>query len=306
MSKGFTHEDVPDQTGKTAFITGANTGIGFHTARVLAGKGARVLLGCRTRSKAEDARAQILAEHPGADVRIIDIDLADLDSIRAAAEAVQEEERLDLLINNAGLMIPPYQKTEQGFESQFGVNHLGTFALTGLLLDKLEQTPGSRIVNTSSNAHKMGKVDFDALNAEKGYSAMKQYALSKIANLLHAHELDRRLKARDSDTIAVTAHPGASDTELSRHIPALPRKIFLPLLRPLFNTAAQGAWPTLMGATAPHVQGGEYFGPRGLGELAGPAERVKANALSKNEQVAQKLWDVSVELTGVDPQLSPA
>ncbi len=301
MSGGFTEQDVPDQSGKTALVTGANTGIGFHTARVLAGKGARVLLGCRSREKAEDAKARILKEHAGADVDIVDLDLGDLASVRAAAEQIQKEERLDLLINNAGLMIPPYQTTKDGFESQFGVNHLGPFALTGLLLDKLEQTPGARIVNTSSNAHKVGKVDFDDLNAEKGYSAMRQYGLSKLANLLHTYELDRRLKAKGSKVLSVAVHPGGSDTDLSRHIGETIKTLLLPVARVFLNTAAQGAWPTLMGATEPNVASGQYFGPKGLGEVAGPARLVKSTKRSHDPELARKLWDVSIEMTGVDP-----
>lgn len=304
MSKeGFTHADVPSQQGKTALVTGANTGIGFHTAKVLAGQGARVLMGCRNMQKAEDARAAILAEHPDADVEIVELDLGDLESVRDAASKVNEEPHLDLLINNAGIMIPPYQTTEDGFESQFGINHLGPFALTSLLLDKLEQTPNARIVNTSSLAHKQGKVDFDNLNAQKGYSAMRQYALSKLANLLHTHELQRRLSDAGKSTIAVSVHPGASDTELSRHMPSFVRTMLLPITRPLLNTALQGAWPTLMAATAPDVQGAQFFGPSGFMEMSGPAKQVHSNDKSHDAALAGKLWDVSTELTGVHPDV---
>jgi hypothetical protein len=170
MIKGFTAADVPSQTGRTFLVTGANTGLGFEVAQVLAGRGGRVLLGCRTRSKAEDAVARIRAAHPDADLGIIDLDQGSLASVRAAAERVAAEPRLDVLVNNAGIMMPPLERTADGFESQLGVNHLGTFALTGLLLPKLAQTPGSRIVNTSSNAHKFGKIEFDDVNAERSYS----------------------------------------------------------------------------------------------------------------------------------------
>lgn len=301
MGKGFTESDVPRQDGKTALVTGANTGIGFHTARVLALSGARVLLGCRSMEKATDAKARILADHPEADVDIVELDLGDLASVRAAAARIEQEPRLDLLINNAGLMMPPFFKTTDGFESQYGVNHLGTFALTGLLLDKLEQTPGSRVLNTSSNGHKAGKVDFENLNAEKKYSAFAQYAMSKLANLLHTFELDRRLRAAGRQTVAVAVHPGGSDTDLGRHIPKLAMTFMMPVFRPFMNTAAQGAWPTLMAATAPDVSGGQYFGPSGFMEMAGPAKRVDSNALSKDEALAKKLWDVSVRDSGVDP-----
>ena len=299
----FTATDVPDQSGKVFFVTGANTGLGFETAKVLAARGARVLLGCRTRSKAEAAVVRIRAEHPQADVAIVDIDLGDLSSVRAAAARVAEEARLDGLINNAGIMMPPRQLTKDGFESQLGVNHLGTYALTGLLIEKLEQTPGARIVNTSSNAHKTGRIDFDDLGAERSYSALGRYSMSKLANLLHTYELDRRLRARGSSTIAVCVHPGGSDTELARHLPKWTSVLF-PLFRLFMNTAAQGAWPTLLGAAAPGVEGGQYFGPKGLGEMAGPARRVDSNAASKDVAVAKRLWEVSAQLTGVEPGLA--
>ncbi len=302
MSKqGFTDSHVPDQSGKTIFITGANTGLGFHAARVLAGKGARVLVGCRNPQKAEDARRRILEEHSKADVVFVSVDLGDLATVRAAAEVVASEPRLDVLINNAGIMMPPRSMTTDGFESQLGVNHLGPFALTNLLLPLLEATPDSRIVLTSSNAHKMGDIHFDDLAAERSYSAMGRYGQSKLANLLHTYELDRRLRARGSGTIAVAVHPGGADTELGRHMPSW---LFGPvsfLIRPFLNTAAQGAWPTLMGATAPGVEGGQYFGPAGMGQVAGPAVLVDSNQRSKDPELARRLWDVSVELTGIAP-----
>lgn len=295
----FTDADVQDQTGKTFFVTGANTGLGFETAAVLAAKGARVLLGCRSRSKAEEAVGRIRAAQPEANVEIVDVDLGDLASVKAAAERVAQEPRLDGLINNAGVMMPPRELTKDGFESQFGVNHLGTFALTGRLLATLDKTPGSRIVCTSSNAHKSGNIDFDDVNAERSYSTFRRYSMSKLANLLHVAELDRRLRAKGSFTIAVAVHPGGSDTDLPRHLPGW-SKALLPFIRPFMNTALQGAWPTLMGATAPGVEGGEYFGPSGLMEVAGPATRVQGTARSKDAALARRLWDLSVQMTGVD------
>ena len=298
MSKqGFTDTDVPDQSGRSIFITGANTGLGFEAALVLAGKGARVLLGCRSRTKAEAAQGRILAAYPQADVAIVDLDLGDLESVRKAAAVVAAEPRLDVLINNAGIMMPPRSLTTDGFESQLGVNHLGPFLLTELLLEALEATPGSRVVHTSSNAHKAGNIHFDDLTAEQSYSALGRYSQSKLANLLHMYELDRRLKARGSSVVTAAAHPGGSDTDLGRH---MPKWLFVPVsfvLRPFMNTAAQGAWPTLMAATAPGVQGGEYFGPRGMGEMAGPAIQVDSTDRSKDPELARKLWDVSVQLT---------
>ena len=300
--KGFTAKHVPDQTGKTVFITGANTGLGFEAAKVLAGSNARVIIGCRSKDKAEAAREEILAEHSRADVAIVAIDLADLESVREAAAVVAKEERLDVLINNAGIMVPPFELTQDGFESQFGVNHLGPFALTGLLLKKLRTTPGARIVSTSSIAHKRGKILFDDINADKQYNTMARYAMSKLANLYFAYELQRRLSASGDDLISVAAHPGIADTELSRY---LPRALMLvaPLFRPLLNTAAQGAWPTLCAATGEEVQGGEYYGPCKRRETAGPAIRVKSTRRSHDKDVARKLWDLSIELTGVDPAI---
>ncbi|MFK7985077.1 MAG: oxidoreductase [Sandaracinaceae bacterium] len=302
--KGFTEVDVPSQAGRIALVTGANTGIGFHVARVLAERGARVLLGCRSVDKANAAAARIRLTAPDADVGIVSLDLADLSSVKRAAAQVGGEPKLDRLINNAGLMAPPYQQTRDGFESQFGVNHLGPFALTGLLLPMLTKTPGARIVNTSSTAHRAARVNLQALNAENGYSAMTQYALSKLANLLHTYELDRRFRRAGYDTLSVAAHPGGSDTELPRYFPSAGRLI--PLVRPFLNSAEAGAWPTLLAATGDDVRSGEYFGPAGFAELAGPARRVRSTRKSHDPQLAQKVWDASVRLTGVDPKFAPA
>jgi len=298
--QGFTAKEVQDQSGKTVFITGANTGLGYEAAKVLAGKNARVIIGCRSKDKAEKARSNILSAHPGADVSIVELDLGSLSSIKAAAAAVSEEQQLDVLINNAGIMIPPYELTQDGFESQFGVNHLGPFALTNLLLDKLRTTPGARVVSTASVAHKRGRILFDDINAENGYNAMKRYAMSKVANLLFCYELQRRLSATGDDTVSVAAHPGVADTELTRYIPG-PLMLLAPLFRPLLNTAAAGAWPTLLAATRENLKGGEYFGPSKRGETAGPAIEVTSTGYSHNQEVAKKLWDLSIEMTGVDP-----
>jgi len=298
--KGFTAKHVPDQTGKTVFITGANTGLGYEVAKVLAGKNARVIIGCRSKDKAQRAREEILAVHGEADVSIVAIDLASLASVKKAAAVVAREKRLDILINNAGIMVPPYELTQDGFESQFGVNHLGPFALTSLLLDKLCAHGGARVVSTASLAHKRGKILFDDINADKNYNAMARYAMSKIANLYFAYELQRRLSAAGEGTISVAAHPGIADTELSRY---LPRALMLaaPLFRPLLNSAAQGAWPTLCAATGEEVKGGEYYGPCKRRETAGPAIRVNSNHRSHDKEVARKLWDISIDMTGVDP-----
>jgi NAD(P)-dependent dehydrogenase (short-subunit alcohol dehydrogenase family) len=297
--QGFTAKDVPDQTGKTVFITGANTGLGYETAKVLAGQNARVIMGCRSTDKGQQAREQILAAHSEADVEIVQIDLGSLKSIKRAAKEVAQEPQLDILINNAGIMAPPLELTEDGFESQFGVNHLGPFALTNLLLDKLRATANARIVSTASIAHKRGKIYFDDINAEKNYSATKRYSMSKLANLYFAYELQRRLSAEGDDTMSVAAHPGIADTELSRYMPGA--LVFLAqLFFPLFNTAAQGAWPTLYAATADDIRGGEYYGPSKRAETSGPAVRVKSTQRSHNQEAAKKLWDLSVTMTGID------
>jgi NAD(P)-dependent dehydrogenase (short-subunit alcohol dehydrogenase family) len=298
----FTAADVPDQTGKTVFITGANTGLGFEAAKSLAGKGARVLIGCRSKAKAEQAVEKIQAGHPAADMAVVELDLGNLASVKKAAAAVAKEPQLDILINNAGIMIPPYELTEDGFESQFGVNHLGPFALTSLLLDKLRENPDARIVSTSSIAHKRGKIHFDDINAEHGYNPIVRYSQSKLANLYFAYELQRRLEAAGDTVISVAAHPGIADTELTRYIPK-PLMLLAPLFRPLFNTPAQGAWPTLCAATSDNVQGGDYYGPCKRGETAGPARKVRSTRRSHDSEIAKKLWDLSIEMTGVDPGL---
>lgn len=297
--QGFTAKDVPNQTGKTVFITGANTGLGYEAAKVLADKNARVIMGCRSEEKGLRAKEKILAAHSEADIDIVQIDLGSLKSIKRAAKKVAQEPQLDVLINNAGIMIPPYELTEDGFESQFGVNHLGPFALTNLLLDKLRATEDARIVSTASIAHKRGKILFDDINAEKHYSAIPRYAMSKLANLYFAYELQRRLEATGDDTISVAAHPGIADTELSRYLPGA-LTLMTPLFRPLFNTAAQGAWPTLYAATGEDIRGGEYYGPNKRAETSGAAVRVKSTRRSHNRETATKLWDLSVSMTGID------
>ena len=294
---GFTAADIPDQTGKTIFITGANTGIGFEVARALAGKNARVIIGCRSEAKAQQAKNDIEAEYKNADIDVVSLDLSDLTSIKTAAEKIQKEARLDVLINNAGIMVPPYELTKDGFESQFGVNHLGPFVLSNLLLDKLNETPGSRIVSTASMAHKYGKIIFDDINAEKQYSATKRYAMSKLANLYFGYELQRRLIKAQHNTVSVVAHPGVADTELVRYLPSF-LTFTMPIFKPLFNSAAQGAWPTLCAATKADVQGGEYYGPKGWREISGPAVVVKSNRLSQDQEIAERLWNVSLEMTG--------
>lgn len=300
MSKGFTDDDVDDLAGTTMLVTGANTGLGFETAKVLAERGTRVLLGCRSEDRANDAIARISAEVPDADLVFVPLDQADLASVAGAAKIVERESRLDALINNAGIMMPPLQYTVDGFESQFGVNHLGTFALTAHLLPKLAEHSGSRVVVTSSIAHKGASIDFDDLGAEQTYRTQARYGQSKLANLLFVYELDRRLRAAGSDTIAVGCHPGLADTDLARHLPSVVQ-FLAPLARPFFNSAAAGAWPTLMAATSPDVESGDYLGPSKRGETAGPAQKVESTPTSHDPELAARLWDLSIEMTGVDP-----
>jgi NAD(P)-dependent dehydrogenase (short-subunit alcohol dehydrogenase family) len=295
----FTDQDVPAQNGRVFLVTGANSGIGYETARILAGKGARVLMGCRSKTRAAAAIAKIREEFPQADLAYIPLDLGDLESIREAAALVGQERRLDVLVNNAGIMMPPREVTMDGFESQFGVNHLGTFALTGLLLDKLAKGKEPRVVITSSMAHRSGRIDFDDINAEESYSRMGRYAMSKLANLLHMYELDRRLRAADSPVIAVACHPGVADTELTRNFPGLLVSLFRPLSSLFMNSAAEGAWPTLAAAAAPGVESGSYFGPSRNGEWVGPAREVQPRPKAKRIETAKRLWDVSEERTGV-------
>lgn len=300
MKHGFTEDDVPGQEGKTFVITGANTGLGYETARVLSARGARVLVACRSRQKAQGAIKRIKQENGPVDVSFVPLDLGSLASVEDCAQQLQGEERIDVLVNNAGIMVPPYELTEDGFESQFGVNHLGPFALTGLLLDKLAQTPDSRVVNTSSIAHNAGRIFFKDINAERSYNATARYGMSKLANLLFTYELQRRLDAAGLPILSVACHPGIATTELSRYMPGVLNTV-TGLLQPLLNTAAAGAWPTLCAATSDGVEGGDYYGPGKRFETAGPARKVRSNRASRDKRVAERLWDLSIDMTGVDP-----
>ncbi len=300
----FTAADVPDQTGRTIMVTGANAGIGFAAAEVLAAKGARVLLGCRDQGKAELAASAIRRAVPGADLDIVPLDQADLGSVRKAAEQVSGEARLDILLNNAGVMFPPLERTAQGFEPQLGINHLGTFALTALLLPKLAETPGSRVVVTSSLAHQRGDIQWDDLDAHRSYSRTQRYSDSKLANLLFVQELDRRLRAAGSPVTAIACHPGVARTELGRHTG--PLKFLFGPVGWFLNTAAMGAWPALQAATDPGAEPGGYYGPQAMGEMKGPSGPAKRSSAAQNQALARRLWDLSVEKTGIDPGLAPA
>lgn len=297
----WTAADVPDQTGRVAVITGSNTGIGYQTAAVLAERGAKVVLAVRNLDKGRAARAQILGASPGADVGVQELDLTSLDSIRGAAQALTSDyPRIDLLINNAGVAWTPKQTTKDGFELQFGTNHLGHFALTGLLLDNVLATPGSRVVTVSSLAHgTLADIDFSDLQCDRSYSRIAAYARSKLANLLFTYELQRRLEQAGSDSIAVAAHPGVSFTELGRNLPVILQpatRIVGPLI---LQSATMGALVLLRAATDPGVSGGQYYGPDGTGERRGHPVVVESSSRSHDLDLQRKLWTVSEELTGV-------
>ena len=296
QKRRWTAEDIPDQSGRIAIVTGANTGIGYETARALAHRGAAVTLACRSREKGEAATGRIEADRPRGKVTFARLDLADVDQIRRfAGRFSTDHDRLDLLVNNAGVMVPPESRTAQGFELQFGVNHLGHFALTNLLLDLLRATPGSRVVSVSSVAHRMGKMSFDDLDfATRGYDAWAAYGQSKLANLLFTFELGRRLAAEGADVTAVAAHPGWTGTDLQRSslVARLGNYVFA--MKP-----PQGVLPTLRAATDPAVEGGDYYGPNGLGEMRGYPVKVGTADAARNEADAAQLWEVSEERTGV-------
>ncbi|VEG51506.1 short chain dehydrogenase [Mycolicibacterium aurum] len=295
----WTTADIPDQTGRTAVITGANTGLGLETARALAAKGARVVLAVRNADKGAKAAAQIGAGVAGK-VEVQELDLTSLEAIRTAAEALKSShERIDLLINNAGVMTTPKGTTKDGFELQFGTNHLGHFAFTGLLLEKLLDVDGARVVTVSSNGHKMGgAIHWDDLQWERSYNRMGAYTQSKLANLLFTYELQRRLAPRGK-TIAVAAHPGTSTTELARNLPKSVQGAF-GVVAPLFaQSPAAGALPTLRAATDPGVLGGQYYGPDGIAQQKGSPVVVASSPQSYDLALQRRLWDVSEELTKV-------
>lgn len=292
----WTADHIADQKGKIIIVTGASSGIGYEAARVLANKNATIIIAVRNLEKGSNALKKINAQNSSADVTVMELDLADLASVKQFAEAFKDSySRLDLLINNAGVMIPPYSKTKDGFELQFGTNHLGHFALTGYLMDILESTEQSKIVNVASYAHKQGNLDFDDLNWEKRkYKPVKAYGDSKIANLYFTYELARRLKQKGSHIQVTAAHPGWTATDLQRH------SSFIEFLNKFFaQTIEMGALPTLYAAYGKDVQSGDYTGPDGFMEMKGYPRITKSNALSHNKAIAEKLWQVSEKLTGV-------
>jgi NAD(P)-dependent dehydrogenase (short-subunit alcohol dehydrogenase family) len=299
----WTADDIPEQAGRVAIVTGANSGLGYITARELARQGARVALACRDDVRGKEAVARLIAEVPTADVELRSLDMADLASIRSFADGVQASyPALDLLINNAGVMAIARRETADGFEMQLGTNHLGHFALTGLLLPMLISQPDARVVTVSSNGHKPGSIHFDDLMLEHSYGRWRSYMQSKLANLLFAFELQRRLAAVDAPLISVAAHPGTASTNLTK--PGAEgnrlKEIVTGLgVRVIGQADAQGALPQLYAATSPDVHGGEYYGPGGIMEQRGYPKRVDSSSASKDAETAARLWTLSEDLTGV-------
>ncbi len=297
MSK-WTTADIPDQTGRAAVITGANTGLGYETAAALAAKGAHVVLAVRNLEKGKAAADLIARRTPGASVALQELDLTSLESIRNAADELRSKhDQIDLLINNAGVMMTPKSHTKDGFELQFGTNHLGHFALTNLLLDRVLAVPGSRIITVSSQGHRFARgIRFDDLQWDRDYGRVRAYGQAKLANLMFSYELQRRLHG--TQTIAVAAHPGGSNTELMRNLPVAIRGLGT-LLAPLFQGPDMGALPTLRAATDPGVLGGQYYGPDGFGEQRGYPKVVASSVASHDVDAQRRLWAVSEELTSV-------
>lgn len=302
MKQKWMFDNIPDLSGKKIIVTGGNSGLGFETVKSLSAKGAETILACRNIEKGKSAKEQILKECPNAQIDVMSLDLADLKSVRPFVTDFDEKyHKLDVLVNNAGIVCP-YAKTKDGFEIQIGTNHLGHFALTGLLLHLLKNTKGSRVVNVSSLGHKFGKIDFDNFMFENGgYSIMKAYGNSKLSNLLFTYELQRRFEKFNIDRIAVAAHPGVAKSNLSKYVTKkLLYKIGMAISLVMTQSTLMGALPSIRASTDPLVKGGEYFGPDGFQEWKGYPVKVKSNKASHNLKNAEKLWQVSEKLTEVN------
>ena len=303
--KAWTSDDIPDISGKTIVVTGGNSGIGYEAALQFARKRAKVILACRDLGKARAAAAEIVASSPTADVEVMALDLSNLASIRGFADAFHmRHQALDVLCNNAGVMAIPYRLTADGFEMQFGTNHLGHFALTGLLLDRLLTTKGARVVNVSSTGHRFGKIRFDDLQWRNGYRKWRAYGQSKLANLLFTLELQRRADAAGAKLLSVACHPGYAATNLQAVGPRMQGSSIMEYLTEVGNkylaqSAAMGAEPTEYAAVSPEVQGGDYIGPSGFAEQHGHPKKVGRSAAARDAASARKLWDVSEQLTDV-------
>jgi NAD(P)-dependent dehydrogenase (short-subunit alcohol dehydrogenase family) len=304
-------ENVPELTGKLAIVTGANSGLGLETTRVLARKGAAVVLAVRSEARGAAAVNVVRAGAPQASLAVMPLDLASLESVRRFAEAfLSAHDRLDILVNNAGVMAIPQRKTVDGFEMQLGTNPLGHFALTGLLMPRIRTTPAARVVTMRSGAHILGKIDFDDLNSERSYRKWAAYAQSKLANLLFAYELERRFEAAGSSAISTAAHPGYAATNLQLVGPEmegskLNRRIMSAANRVFAQSAVMGALPIIYAATSPKVRGGDYIGPDGFLEQRGFPTKSQSSRRSQDKQTAARLWMVSEQLTGVTYSFSP-
>lgn len=304
----WTADHIPDQTDRVAVVTGANSGIGFETTKALADHGGTVIMACRNRSRADDAKRRVQEAVQGADLHVEDLDLASVASIEAFAERVRASDwQVDLLINNAGIMGVPRRETADGFEAQFGINHLGHFALTGLLLDRLRQ--GGRVVTVSSGMHERGSLDFDDLHGEESYGRWDAYGASKLANVLFAYELDRRLEADGRDVISLAAHPGYADTRLQDRAAGSStlRRLGMRVLNAvLAQPAAAGALPILYAATGPEVSRRSYVGAGGFMNMRGPPTEQPSAPATYDADLAARLWEHSVALTGVTYELPEA
>jgi NAD(P)-dependent dehydrogenase (short-subunit alcohol dehydrogenase family) len=295
----WTAADIPDQSGRVAVVTGANSGLGRSTAWELARAGATVIVAARNTGKGEEAASRIKQDVPAADVRVEQLDLADLDSVRSFPERLNHD-RVDLLINNAGVMAPPRRLTKDGFESQFGTNHLGHFALTERLLPRLLAAPEPRVVTLSSGAHRMGRINFSDLQGERRYFAWLAYGQSKLANLMFAFELQRRATEAGTSLKSMAAHPGYSATNLQFAAPRLPDRMVMAVTNRLMAQSAEmGALPTLYAATVPELPGGTFVGPDGFLEQRGYPKIVTGAGKAYDEDVQRRLWEVYEELTGV-------
>ncbi len=301
MKHKWTFDDIPNLSGKTIIVTGGNSGLGFEAVKCLSAKGAETILTCRNTKKGESAKEKILEEYPNAKINVRKLDLADLKSIHSFVMNFNEKfHKIDVLLNNAGIM-SPYNKTKDGFEMQIGTNHLGHFALTGLLLHFLKNTKGSRVVNVSSIGHKFGKINFDNFLFEKGgYSIFKAYGNSKLFNLLFTYELQRKFEKFGIDCIAVAAHPGITKSNLARHITKkILYKIMTAISSIMVQSTSMGALPEIMASVDPLVKGLEYYGPDGFMGWRGYPVKVKSNNASYNLKNAEKLWEVSEKLTEI-------
>ena len=304
MGKKWSEKDIPDLTGKIIIITGANNGLGLENTKEFARKNATIIMACRNMTKGQNAIAKVTKEIPQAKVELMELDLANLSSVKQFVTSFKKKySKLDILLNNAGIMMVPYRKTVDGFESQIGTNHLGHFALTALLFDVLYQTPGSRIINVSSDAHNFGKMDWNDFMFENNYGRVKAYGRSKLANLLFTYEMDRRFKAKDIPILSLASHPGTANTGLGDHLFGPVKFILKPIVFLIIaQSAYKGSLPSARAAVDPNVQGGEYFGPKGIfgTQTRGSPAIIHSNERSYNLEDAKKLWEVSEQLTGIE------